>query len=247
MLIMNLNLIFRNKRWIILDLYVRVSTLNFFQSFGLFRTNKSYNLSICSDSPFIFDFEPSMMIKIRKRGGSWVYLWKIGDTNQKKEEKRRWSSFFVSEVYFDRNFENKSKFLCLLTLRLCDFTGSFFDSLSSHFFVSVITPFRLLGDSALELQGFAFDDEDSIWISENCETNPLFFELILDMIVELHFLMMKLVWFCCELMWIDMNLRIFVAVIDSVVVVWVCYGGFLILLWWFEFVTVVTWEREKFC
>ena len=80
---------------------------------------------------------------------------------------------FASGERFDSNSKNKSEFLRLLTLRLCDFTGSFFDSLSSHFFVSVITPLRPFEDSVLELQRLLFDDEDSIRISENCETNYL--------------------------------------------------------------------------
>jgi hypothetical protein len=55
--------------------------------------------------------------------------------------------------------ENKSVFgLLLLRTGLISLQFPFFSlSLSP-----VITPFRLLGDLVLELQGLAFDDEDSI-------------------------------------------------------------------------------------
>lgn len=170
------------------------------------------------------------MIKIWKRGGSWVYLLKIGDANQRKEEKRRWSFFFVSDVYFERNFENKSKLPCLLTLRPCDFTG-FFDSLSSHFFVSVITPFGV-GIAGPCVRWWRF--ELNLW--ELARKKPLSLNWFWIWFAELHFsddelgMIFVVNWWVWESLWrwlilIAVVLVCYGVFLDSVVVVRVGYGG----------------------
>jgi hypothetical protein len=85
---MNLNLILRNKRWIILDLHVRVSTLNFFNLFQTFSKGQvsklvdlfSFTVYFCR---WAFDDD----LKKKNEEVLWIYLLKTGDSSQKKEEK----------------------------------------------------------------------------------------------------------------------------------------------------------------
>lgn len=121
------------------------------------------------DSPFIFDFKPSMMIMNKREGFLWIYLDLIGVSN-----KRSSNELLILLVRIET--ENKSVF---------------WSSSSSNWFDSCFDPLLLtfselwshdFFEIVLELQFSQFDDEDShvnLW-----ELQWIHFNLFQSLVLE---------------------------------------------------------------
>jgi hypothetical protein len=173
MLISNLCLDLQNKRWIFVDSCFRVSvSVSFWIFSNLFERT---SLRTCWSTWFTVYFvrKPSMKKRKKKRGGLWVYLFEIGDSNRRKRCEKDVLASSLSLMRSWINFENKSKFCVFSPFVFSNFSGIWFsrfcfDPLLLLFHETLRDRKEFVSDEfLLELRRCEFSDEDSWWISEN--------------------------------------------------------------------------------